>query len=82
MIRAIALAVILVFALGCASCALSQNYEYINDAIRKTAALDSAEMALTSTAQIDEAGDTISSSYRVKMNGLQTKSPAFPRRRT
>ena len=39
MIRAIALAVMLVLALGCASCALSQNYEYINDAIRKTAAL-------------------------------------------
>ena len=77
MIRAIALAVTLVLALGCASCALSQNYEYINDAIRKTAVLDSAEAEITTTVQIDEAGDTLSSSYRVKMNGLQTKSPAF-----
>ena len=73
--------VLLVFALlfGFASCTLFKNYDYVNEAITKTAALDSAELTVTTNVQVtaNDTPETLSSEYHVKMKGLQTIAPTF-----
>ncbi|MBQ8496616.1 MAG: hypothetical protein IJ489_04065 [Clostridia bacterium] len=69
----------LALVLGCASCTLFKNYDYVNEAIAKTRMLDAADLAVTTNVNVT-AGETtedLSSSYTVKMKGLQTTAPAF-----
>ena len=76
---ALALIMAISLILGCTSCALFKNYDYVNEAIAQTAALDAVDIETKTTLAVTANGtsETVSAANRVAMKGLQTKSPVF-----
>ena len=77
--RALALFMILALVLGCASCALFKNYDYVNEALAAAAAWDHAKLTIRTDVQVtaDGENEALSEAYGVTLSGLTTNSPKF-----
>ncbi len=74
--KALLFAVVLSLILGAASCSLFKNYDYVNDAILKTSALNSAKIEVETSIQLS-GEEPATSSHTVSMKGLQTNAPIW-----
>ena len=74
--KALLLAMVLALVLGAASCSAFKNYDYVNNAVLKTSALDSAKIDVDTRIQVSGEEEK-AFSYTVSMKGLQTGTPAW-----
>ncbi len=79
MTKAIAILMIAVLMLGLASCTLFKNYDYVNEAITKTAGVNALDMEMKTDIKVTagETNEDLSYVYNVKMKDLQTNEPDF-----
>ena len=79
MTKVLSLLTAVVLVLGLTSCALFKNYDYVNEAITKTAGADALSIEMNTDVRVTagEISEELSSDYTVTMKGLQTNAPAF-----
>ena len=79
MMKLIAMLTVVALMLGCVSCTLFKNYDYVNEAITKTAGTDALDVEMKTDVKVtaSETSEELSSAYHVWMKGLQTKTPDF-----
>ena len=75
----IALCMALCLTALCASCTFFESYDYVNEAIAKTAGLDAVHISVGNggSVTVGEKTDTVVSSYDVRINKLLTSAPIF-----
>ena len=79
MMKLIAMLTVVALMLGCVSCTLFKNYDYVNEAIAKTLGADALDLEMKTDIKVTagETSEDLSYVYNVQMQGLQTKTPRF-----
>ena len=65
MMKLIAMLTVVALVLGCVSCTLFKNYDYVNEAITKTAGTDALDMEMKTDVKVTagETSEELSSAY-------------------